>query len=174
MTIGFFFCFWFHKTPLTSTGFDWTPSAEDERLAAEWMRQLTDGAERKRALDRQLPAHDLDPARCTSLSTNKERQQSVPDSFLLLSRSCGPCQLGRGNLVFKWVPLGVLSSILLGCGLWFSWVSLLFDGGSRFLGARPVFSCDRQWTRDSFRDCVFPAAADDAGFYRVLLLLFQL
>lgn len=45
-------------------------------------------ADRKKALDRQLPAHDLDPQQCQSLTSGKEKKQLsrfFPLDFLFLA-----------------------------------------------------------------------------------------
>ena len=62
---------------------DWAPPAADLQLAVKYIEQLPvdqqpitgsqAAADRKRALNRQLPSHDLDPDRCQSLSANEKR-----------------------------------------------------------------------------------------------------
>lgn len=66
-----------------SSPLDWVPPAADTHLAVKYIEQLppakqpitgSQGAvDRKRALDRQLPSHDLDPEHCQSLSANEKR-----------------------------------------------------------------------------------------------------
>lgn len=61
---------------------DWVPPTAEPHLALKYMEQLPSdqqpvvgsqaAAERKRALERQLPSYDLDPDRCQSL-TAKEK-----------------------------------------------------------------------------------------------------
>lgn len=61
---------------------DWVPPTADTQLAVKYIEQLPlaqqpitgsqAAADRKRALDRQLPSHDLDPDRCQSLSANEK------------------------------------------------------------------------------------------------------
>lgn len=63
---------------------DWVPPAAEPHLALKYMEQLPPdeqpiagsraAVERKRALERQLPSHDLDPERCVSLSVNEKRK----------------------------------------------------------------------------------------------------
>lgn len=63
---------------------DWVPPTADSQLAVKYIEQLPlaqqpitgsqAAANRKRALDRQLPSHDLDPERCQSLSANEKRK----------------------------------------------------------------------------------------------------
>jgi PET Domain len=73
------------KLDRQSAQFDWIPPTSDSQLAAKYMEQLpTDvqpitgsqaAVDRKRALDRQLPVHDLDPDLCQSLTSNKEKKK---------------------------------------------------------------------------------------------------
>lgn len=61
---------------------DWVPPSVDSHLAAKYIEQLPVGrqpitgsqaaVDRKRALDRQLPSHDLEPERCQSLSKKEK------------------------------------------------------------------------------------------------------
>lgn len=63
---------------------DWVPPTADSQLAAKYIEQLPvaqqpitgskAAVDRKIALDRQLPSHDLDPDQCQSLSANEKRK----------------------------------------------------------------------------------------------------
>lgn len=63
---------------------DWVPPTDDSQLAIKYMEQLPlakqpitgsqAAVDRKRALDRQLPSHDLDPEQCSNLSANEKRK----------------------------------------------------------------------------------------------------
>ncbi len=67
-----------------SSPLDWVPPSVDSQLAVKYIEQLpTDqqpitgsqaAADRKKALDRQLPSHDLDPEQCQSLTANEKRK----------------------------------------------------------------------------------------------------
>lgn len=67
-----------------SSPLDWMPPSADSQLAVKYMEQLPAGrqpvtgsqaaVDRKRALDRQLPSHDLDPDQCQSLSVNEKKK----------------------------------------------------------------------------------------------------
>lgn len=63
------------QMPREQQQFNWTPSTDGSDLAARYVQHKqmpTD--ERKRALDRQLPVHDLDPEQCQSLSAPEKRR----------------------------------------------------------------------------------------------------
>jgi hypothetical protein len=63
---------------------DWVPPTDDSQLAIKYMEQLPlakqpitgsqAAVDRKKALDRQLPSHDLDPEQCSNLSANEKRK----------------------------------------------------------------------------------------------------
>nr|CAG4648150.1 EOG090X0B8X [Moina brachiata] len=63
---------------------DWVPPTAEPHLALKYMEQLPSdqqpivgsqaAAERKRALERQLPSYDLDPDRCQSLTAKEKRK----------------------------------------------------------------------------------------------------
>jgi PET Domain len=67
-----------------SSPLDWVPPTADSQLAVKYMEQLPlakqpitgsqAAVDRKIALDRQLPSHDLDPEQCTNLSANEKRK----------------------------------------------------------------------------------------------------
>ncbi len=67
------------KSPL-----DWVPPGADSQLAVKYIEQLPvaqqpitgsqAAVDRKRALDRQLPSHDLDPDQCQSMSANEKQK----------------------------------------------------------------------------------------------------
>lgn len=67
-----------------SSPLDWVPPTADSQLAAKYIEQLPvakqpitgskAAVDRKIALDRQLPSHDLDPDQCQSLSADEKRK----------------------------------------------------------------------------------------------------
>lgn len=67
-----------------SSPLDWVPPSAEPQLAVKYIEQLPPAqqpitgsqaaVDRKRALDRQLPSHDLDPDQCQSLSVNEKRK----------------------------------------------------------------------------------------------------
>lgn len=67
-----------------SSPLDWVPPTSDSQLAVKYMEQLPlakqpitgsqAAVDRKIALDRQLPLHDLDPEQCSNLSANEKRK----------------------------------------------------------------------------------------------------
>lgn len=67
-----------------SSPLDWVPPSAEPQLAVKYIEQLPPAqqpitgsqaaVDRKRALDRQLPSHDLDPEQCQSLSANEKRK----------------------------------------------------------------------------------------------------
>ena len=67
-----------------SSPLDWIPPTSDSQLAVKYMEQLPlakqpitgsqAAVDRKIALDRQLPLHDLDPEQCSNLSANEKRK----------------------------------------------------------------------------------------------------
>lgn len=67
-----------------SSPLDWVPPSVDSQLAVKYIEQLPAdqqpitgsqaAVDRKRALDRQLPSHDLDPEQCQSLTANEKRK----------------------------------------------------------------------------------------------------
>lgn len=67
-----------------SSPLDWVPPSAEPQLAVKYIEQLPAAqqpitgsqaaVDRKRALDRQLPSHDLDPEQCQSLSANEKRK----------------------------------------------------------------------------------------------------